>query len=204
MMFDDLYHKLKGFDELFPRRFYLHGRKIAILGNDRLVGMFKVDQNIPDYISGELRTPMLDVSTSLIDGFHHSKLKSFDLALPDMIECKSCDDNGMICRAPCPECDGDGFVEFSNRYHWYQDIECKSCRGVGNVTSMSGDEAICPDCFGSKQRHPANQLIMVDGMRVRASDLRWLCNKDTDYYADKDNHRLAFKSGDVFGYILEA
>ena len=204
MIFDDLRHKLKGFNELFPRRFYLPGPKIAVLGNDRHVGMFRVGQNVPDYVSVELGSFDRDFLASLFDGFEHNKLKSFDSVLPDMLVCGSCDDFGMICRTVCPECDGDGTVELTNQYNSYYDIECKSCHGDGNVVGDFGDETICPDCYASKQRYPAGQEIVIDGMTVRAADVRWLCNEDTMYYADKDKHRLAFKTGDVFGYVLEA
>jgi hypothetical protein len=204
MIFDDLYHKLKGFDELFPKRFFLPELKIAILGNDRYVGMFKVGQNAPDYVSTDLGKTDKDVLVSLIDTFDHSKLMSFDSVPPDMLVCGSCDDSGMICRAPCPECDGDGTVDLSNEHNWYYEIECKSCRGRGDVVNNTGDKSICPDCYGSKHRCPAGLEIVIDGMNVRAADARWLCNEDTMYYADKNSHRLAFKTGDVFGFILRA
>ena len=60
-----------------------------------------------------------------------------EIAMPDVapITEKTCPDcNGIVGEegAECPECDGDGIVEFDNRYSDYE-IDCKTCDGEGKI-----------------------------------------------------------------------
>ena len=59
------------------------------------------------------------------------------IAMPDIAPEteKTCPDcNGAVGDegADCPECDGDGIVEFDNEYSDYE-IDCKTCNGEGKV-----------------------------------------------------------------------
>ena len=50
----------------------------------------------------------------------------------------------------CPECEGDGWVEFETDWNQYDDQECKSCRGTGQITehrydTMKSYRAYMPD-----------------------------------------------------------
>lgn len=48
--------------------------------------------------------------------------------------------NGEVGTVKCPECHGDGEVEFENRYNDYT-VECKTCEGEGEIR--------CRNCSGA-------------------------------------------------------
>lgn len=60
-------------------------------------------------------------------------------------KCESCLGEGVVRRADCPDCDGEG--EFSYGSHWYQ---CKECKGDGVVDSKEGREEVCDRCLGAR------------------------------------------------------
>lgn len=70
--------------------------------------------------------------------------------------CNRC--KGVTRKQECDECDGDGFVTWSNTlYNHDYEAECKSCEGTGEVCE-------CQECDGTgKKRAP--QTIDIGGSR---------------------------------------
>lgn len=66
-----------------------------------------------------------------------------EYSLPEMKPCRRCKGTGKI--SICYECDGDGVICFSNRYHEYE-VECLSCSGGGDI---SGGDHVCKTCNGN-------------------------------------------------------
>jgi hypothetical protein len=76
----------------------------------------------------------------------HSKIKEW-LPLPEYSidisdKCRYCKGTGKS--EDCPECEDEGFVEFSNAHNYYE-VECKTCDGSGTVVS---DDSPCDYCGG--------------------------------------------------------
>ena len=58
-------------------------------------------------------------------------------------QCQRCEGAGKL--KTCPECDGDGFVCFTNRYSDYE-CDCETCGGTGK---LAGDQETCGKCIGT-------------------------------------------------------
>jgi hypothetical protein len=76
--------------------------------------------------------------------------------LPPKKKCHSCKGTGMMQK--CPECDGDGSLEFSNGHHEYE-VECLTCRGIGH---LSGGNERCENCDGSGEEYEENFRAVPD------------------------------------------
>jgi len=64
-------------------------------------------------------------------------------ALSGIPKCGICD--GTKKASTCPECDGEGVVEFDNVHHTYE-CECETCYGDGYAKGGIKD---CPECEGT-------------------------------------------------------
>lgn len=62
--------------------------------------------------------------------------------LPEKRDCKACHGTGKV--DFCPECEGEGIVEFSNSFNFYT-VDCGSCGGEGTVF---GNKINCRSCSG--------------------------------------------------------
>ncbi|MCP3177282.1 hypothetical protein MJO47_09245 [Desulfuromonas sp. KJ2020] len=79
---------------------------------------------------------------SELDDWH--PLPNYNLEDLPQEKCKEC--RGHLRTSECPECSGDGFVEFENTYNCYS-VDCQTCDGFGDVPDHEGD--ICEVCSGT-------------------------------------------------------
>lgn len=83
--------------------------------------------------------------------------------LPALKRCGRCRGNGRI--STCPECGGDGFLEFNNAFNSYE-VDCDSCDGHGDV---SGSDNPCSTCAGLGQYCPDDVVeIPFYGHKINA------------------------------------
>ena len=66
--------------------------------------------------------------------------------LEDAEQCSTCRGTGTV--SECPECDGDGEIEFDTEFHTYY-VTCKSCDGDG---VFAGPGRPCPVCKGAGRK----------------------------------------------------
>lgn len=91
-------------------------------------------------------------------------LTQFPLYEPQKKEkCRTCKGSGKA--ATCPECDGDGCIEFDSGYHNYT-WDCRTCDGEGVVATIAESKSICPNCMGSCEK-PVDPFEYVDVGDVR-------------------------------------
>lgn len=67
----------------------------------------------------------------------------------ELPKCKVCDGVGK--REPlqeCPECRGEGFVEWDSGQHFY-DADCKECDGDAEVRIADAEDVTCERCGGA-------------------------------------------------------
>ncbi len=110
--------------------------------------------------------------------FFHDKIAEADwLEIPvhpsSRIYCEDCDGSGFV--KDCPECAGEGGVEWETAFHVYTN-ECKTCEGEGTVPGQASDQ-VCPACFGEGRSYPFDKKTTIAGvcfatrLLARISDL---------------------------------
>lgn len=60
--------------------------------------------------------------------------------------CRACDGTGLV--YVCPECGGDGDLDFETEYNTYT-VKCESCDGFGSVKDQGDETQKCEKCEGS-------------------------------------------------------
>ena len=80
-------------------------------------------------------------------------LPPVDVDIPPIAVCAACRGTGKAIKADCPECRGDGEIEFSNRYHTYW-VDCKTCDSEGSVWTPSDEAGSCANCNGTGEVDP--------------------------------------------------
>lgn len=90
---------------------------------------------LPDVSESEI-APKIEITTKDSVGMHYLKEPAEWVNVPAVTVvsevCKHCGGTGKAVQ--CPECEGDGWVEFETDWNQYDDQECKSCRGTGQIT----------------------------------------------------------------------
>lgn len=106
---------------------------------------------LPEVPESEI-APKIAITEHDAVGKHYLKEPTEWVALPAVtVEPKCCTCCGGTGKAfQCPECDGDGWIGTETPWHRYDDQECKSCKGTGQVSEsryalMSSWKAFMPD-----------------------------------------------------------
>jgi hypothetical protein len=108
---------------------------------------------------------------------------------------KKCEipEESIILDRECPECDGSGYVEFSNEFSSYE-CECETCDGKGETDIMMN--------YMVKRDHKkmSEDLIEIDGFKYLPSYVRLINDQAIEYSID--NGFLAFRSENFFGAMM--
>jgi hypothetical protein len=128
-------------------------------------------------------------------------------------ECGGCGGSGKVVAYLCPECDGQGDVEWMGDYsmHTYSD-ECDFCDGSGSISSADaqrigrsgGEPSECEDCHGTG-RVPSEDGVDVGGKRFGASRVATIASLPDVRFAvqgDESWPWLLFTAGDIEGMLV--
>jgi len=125
------------------------------------------------------------------------------------IKCSVCDGTGIAyC---CPECEGDGHIDFSTDYNYYGEEDCITCDGNGCISRKEIDEIItarpyiesieqeCSACYGTGIEYAIDKSIEVGPALFSDRYLSWLNlfpNCEIGPFDDKKPARIRFDGGE--------
>lgn len=199
--------KLEDFCDPTDHREYLHrpfqfdGKTIACNGHVMLI--------LPD--NGEYK-PATDLHEKNIEALKKT-INSFEelqfqpapnnIAFPVEVDCPTCRGLGKATRERCPECFGEGEVDFRNDHNRYS-FTCRTCEGDGEIIIKGGDTD-CADCRGHGKIFPKEtSRVAVYGMGVNANYLKLIINEQgLEIAIKKASSQLFFRAGDAQGIIME-
>jgi hypothetical protein len=95
----------------------------------------------------------------------------------------------------CPECDGSGYVEFSNEFSSYE-CDCETCDGKGE-TDITTNYMVKRD-----HKKMSEDLIEIDGFRYVPTYVRLINDQAIEY--STDNGFLAFRANNFFGAMMNS
>ena len=118
--------------------------------------------------------------------------------------CTACGETGKRHNQTCPECFGDGCVEFSNSYNNY-DTECKTCEGNGIIDSGGKSKwkrSDCPKCSGSGLTW--TKALDLGSAKIDPIKALQLCRDfgDVTFYPRGQCDAVAFRFDGGEGFIM--
>lgn len=119
--------------------------------------------------------------------------------LPSKIQCQACYGEKNATVETCYECNGDGVIEFSSKYNFYE-CDCDTCGGDGELIKPGGDKS-CIQCSGQGEHYRLNATVNILGVFVSAKYLALVDHPDTQFAANLTKQFLLFKNKTQFGVI---
>jgi len=133
-------------------------------------------------------------------------LPPVEVEVPPGDPCAACGGTGKATLAVCPECRGDGEIEFSNRHHTYW-FDCKTCDGDGKVWAQSDESGSCARCNGTGEVDPPLHTIKpvsILNVAVQPKYAALIAGAPGLEVASsvKNKHMLMFRQVDDAGTVL--
>jgi hypothetical protein len=124
-----------------------------------------------------------------------------NLLFPETKDCPYCLGIGRSSKQDCRECEGIGAVCWYNGFNEYE-AECLSCGGSGIIITVGGDQT-CSGCMGTGVVYELDSHIEILGLWINPKYLKLVIDEPgLEVAADKEQNKLAFRSGENYGLIM--
>ena len=122
----------------------------------------------------------------------------YGLAHDEKEKCRHCGGAGEIVDSDCPECDGEGELEFETDFHDYT-ATCKSCQGSG----LGQEQGSCENCNATGKAFPDGSHLRIDGIDIKTEyyELLKKVALDIEVAGDPETNWLKFRNKHCQGVI---
>lgn len=179
--------------EYLRKPFVYSGNEIRTNGHVILIKKTSEPDNIPSALNeGTIKTVLADIESK----------KDFEpMPFPDLDfrPCGTCCGNKTVSRYDCPDCEGEGEVEWQAGSYTYH-ADCRGCDGDGYIIEPIGT-APCSDCNGTGQVYKSFS-VKIGGSNFQTKYVSLIAHPDTTIAKPKENEMLVFQHGDYKGAIM--